>query len=112
MDENQDQEFENDSRSVGAGSSNNASLHENTQVDVSSESRIVGSHISNFLNQAHSPQSHEGGLIRSRGPLILETVRQMIERNNRQQSVPAQGTSEEQGEVDVDEDMLTDEHWS
>ena len=30
IDENQEQEFENDSRSVGAGSSNNASLHENT----------------------------------------------------------------------------------
>ena len=86
--------FDNDSRSVGAGSSINdaASSNMDLQATVSNirddDFSIVGSTIANFLNNADSPQSHEGGLIRPRAPLILETVRQMIERSNRQLSVP------------------------
>ena len=80
----------NESRSVGisASSDDNYSitLRNNNQdrlLDFN-ESRIVGNTIANFLNQVESPQSHDGGgMNQSRAPLVLETVRQMIERSNR-----------------------------
>lgn len=80
--------YDNDSRSYGAVSSNDAaSSNMDLPATVSNirddDFSIVGSTIANFLNQTDSPQSHEGGLIRPRAPLILETVRQMIERSNR-----------------------------
>ena len=83
------------------------------RIDISTGSGIVGTTIANFLESADSPQSHGASSSRPR-PMILQTVRQMIEHNNRRgQSVPSDVNREVNNDGNNDDDeMLSDEYWA